>query len=138
GVLEGRAVEALDLGRPVFAVPRPDQLQTSGAGRTAVIIAVRAVACRGHPQLVASHEAETSSSSTVAVTSSPSISALRVENVSVTEAPAPRGRSVRFPCGVATEAVTGSSPGLVSVVARTALPATHRVVASTSSGAGSV
>src|SRR5690625_7151432 len=78
------------LFRSWLSVPRAHQIRTVGAGRTAVIIAVRPVACRGHPPLVASYEAETSSSSTVAVTSSPSISALRAENVPVTEAPGRR------------------------------------------------
>src|SRR5690625_7799553 len=52
------------LFRSWLSVPRAHQIRTVGAGRTAVIIAVRPVACRGHPQLVASYEAETSSSST--------------------------------------------------------------------------
>src|SRR5699024_335041 len=66
--LRGHGVERRVLGWPWLSVPRPHQIRTVGAGRTAVIIAVRPVACRGLPQLVASYEAETSSSSTVAVT----------------------------------------------------------------------
>src|SRR5690625_7518486 len=65
--LREHGVERRVLGGSWVSVPRAHQIRTVGAGRTAVIIAVGTVACRGHPPPVAAYEAEASPAATVAV-----------------------------------------------------------------------